>query len=71
VSLLRKASSDAPLRGQWLGLRSSRDSRLAAMVAADPDVTGAPARLLTGAVPALVARTAGVLVDADGALNTA
>ena len=38
------------------------------MVAGDLDGTGALARLLTGAVAALAARAAAVLVDACGAL---
>ena len=39
------------------------------MVAGDLDATGALARLLTGAVAALAARAAAVLVDACGALQ--
>ena len=41
----------------------------AAMVAPDPDVTGALAVLLAGVVDSLPARAAAVLVEADGALE--
>lgn len=41
----------------------------AAMVATDPDVTGALARLLTGVTRALPARAAALLVQSDGSLE--